>query len=117
MNKQKVLMYYLKKLIKKTKTELFEIAKVKHFCLLAGMKISGLLIHREMRKCKQFESDITNTSLAERTISDDKLYSVLRFNQNPDYYNEYWLLDIIYHTLPCVILISRYTKPCKLGRQ
>ena len=41
-NKQKVLMYYLKKkLRKKTKTELFEIAKVKHFCLLAGMKISG----------------------------------------------------------------------------
>ena len=97
----------------------FEISALQQFFLQRDKyeKFPDLLIHREMRKCKQFETNITNTSLAERTISDDKLYSVLRFNQNPDYYNEYWLLDIIYHTLPCVILISHYTKPCKLGRR
>ena len=69
-----------------------------------------------MRKCKQFETDVTNTSLAERTKTDDKLNSVLLFNQNPNYYNEYWLLRIIYHTVPCMILVSRYAKRCKLER-
>ena len=43
-------------------------------------------------------------SLAERTISDNKLDSVLRIKQNPDYYNEYWsvrsnLDDFQCHTL------------------
>ena len=46
-------------------------------------------------------------------MSDDKLYSTVRFNQNPDYYNEYLLLAIIYYTVPCVILVSRYAKHCE----
>ena len=63
------------------------------------------------RKCEQFETDNTSTYFKEKKEQcDDKLYSVLRFNQNPFYYNKYLLLV-------CVKPISRYAKRCKIGRQ